>query len=104
MVRAGQNEVLVTSDIAGSEDIAELLLGGDALVADSTHVTIEELFGLAKIHKELTIFCTHIPPELESELDDLRDRSTASYGGRVIFAHDGMRVSTQADGILRQDA
>jgi len=104
VVRAQGCTLLVTSDIAGIEDIAEQLSGIDALVADSTHVPVAELLALAKKHPRLRIFCTHIPPELESQLTALQLRSMSECGGRLLFAHDGMKVSMENDGTWRKEA
>ena len=104
VLRAQGCTLLVTSDIAGMEDIAEQLPGIDALVADSTHVPITELFALATKHPRLGMFCTHIPPELEPQLAALKLRSKSECDGRLVVAHDGMKVSMETDGTWRQEA
>ncbi len=94
VLRAGEDAVLVTSDISGVEDIAEQLGGVRTVVLDAAHVPIDQAFDIALQYPLLHIVCTHIPPELEADLPALTQRSHASCGGRVLFAEDGLILTT----------
>lgn len=81
---------VISSDIAGIEDVAAAAAGSDLLIIDSAHVSQDDIYAFASAHEQLSIICTHIPPELEPGLMALRERSAAETGGRVTYAYDGM--------------
>ncbi|MBE0643749.1 MAG: MBL fold metallo-hydrolase [Bacteroidetes bacterium] len=83
--------VVISSDIAGLDDVAAAAAGSDVLIVDSAHVGQDEIFAFAAAHEKLTIICTHIPPEIEPGLMALRERSGEEVGGRVLYAYDGMQ-------------
>ncbi|MCB2204775.1 MBL fold metallo-hydrolase [bacterium] len=87
-----EERLLLSSDIAGVEDIAAHAARVDMLVIDSTHVPFEDITQLADSNAELDIVCTHIPPELEVGLPALAQETRERYGGRIRFAEDGMQT------------
>ena len=88
---------VISSDIASIGEVAALASGSDLLVVESTHVTQDEVFGLASAHPALRIICTHVPPELEAELPALEQRSAEEAGGRIRYAHDGMEYMLEQE-------
>lgn len=81
---------VISSDIASLEDVAAAAAGCDLLIVDSTHVGQDEIYAFALTHPTLRLICTHVPPELESEMHRLRERSALETEGRVLYAEDGM--------------
>jgi ribonuclease BN (tRNA processing enzyme) len=96
LVTADQRSVLLSGDIGGLDDIVEMAHGVEALVLDSAHVSMDQLFDFAGLHDTMRIYCTHIPPEIEQTLNELRRRSSDEAGGRVIFVEDAQQVTIQA--------
>jgi ribonuclease BN (tRNA processing enzyme) len=95
VLTCGTMRVLLTSDISGIADIAEFTSSVQITILDAAHVPMEEVFLLAERCTALEIICTHIPPELEADLGSLNKRSARDFGGRVLFAHDGMSIAPQ---------
>jgi ribonuclease BN (tRNA processing enzyme) len=89
--------VLISSDIAGIQDIARHAPRVDLLVVDATHVPLTEIVTLVRENPELRVVCTHIPPELEKDLPDRMDAATAAYPDRMLFAYDGMELELMRD-------
>ena len=81
---------VISSDVAGTGDVAAMAAGCDLLVMDATHVPQDDILALAAEHPALRIICTHLPPELEEELPALAERSARETGGRILYAQDGM--------------
>lgn len=81
---------VISSDIASLEDVSAAAAGSDLLIVDATHVGQDEIFAFALAHPRLRLICTHVPPELESDLHRLRERSALETENRVLYAEDGM--------------
>jgi ribonuclease BN (tRNA processing enzyme) len=92
LLACDEMSVLLSSDISGIADIGEFVNSVRVAILDAAHVPIEEVFLLAERCSDLDIICTHIPPELETDLVSLKERSVRDYEGRVLFAHDGMSI------------
>ncbi|MCZ7557245.1 MAG: MBL fold metallo-hydrolase [Bacteroidia bacterium] len=88
-----ETSVLLSSDIAGIADVEEYARNVQLAILDVAHVPMDDVFRLAERCTDLEIFCTHIPPELETKLVSLCKRSVQDHGGRIHFAEDGMRVA-----------
>ncbi len=86
---------VVSSDIASIDDIAEAAATADLLIIDSTHVAVGELEAYMTAHPELTVVCTHVPPELEPEAGRHRPDDASGASHPLLFAHDGMRIDLE---------
>jgi len=93
----GDSSLLVSSDIAGISDVATHAGRSDVLVVDATHVPLTEITALADTYPSLRIVCTHIPPELESDLLRLASELESAYGARIRFAYDGMYIELERE-------
>lgn len=95
-IESAEGRVVLSSDIASIDDVADAAADADVLIADSTHVDVDELNAFAASHPGLTVICTHVPPELEQQAQDAGaggvsgEREKAGAAGGLLFAHDGM--------------
>jgi glyoxylase-like metal-dependent hydrolase (beta-lactamase superfamily II) len=79
---------LVTADVAGVDDVREVLADVAVAVVDATHVSREELVELAASHPGVRVIATHIGPECEAEA-----RDGAGRPGPFEWAEDGMTIT-----------
>ena len=89
-IESPEGRAVISSDIASIDDIADAAADADLLIADSTHVDIAGLDAFATAHPGLTVICTHVPPELEQEVEDAGAGGMAGKSRALLFAHDGM--------------
>lgn len=79
---------LVTADIAGVDDVRDVLADVAVAVVDATHVSAEELDDLAACHPGVRVIATHIGPECEAEARDEAGRQRSFE-----WAVDGMTIT-----------
>ena len=63
----------------------------------NTVILLTEITALADTYPSLRIVCTHIPPELESDLLRLASELESAYGARIRFAYDGMYIELERE-------
>jgi len=85
-IGSSAGDVVLSSDIAALDDVADAAGRADLLIVDATHVPLGEIGALAERHPGLQVVCTHIPPEMDSA-STVFQRSD----GRVLAAYDGFR-------------
>ncbi len=89
LVSDAGRRVLVSSDIAGIDDIDGHVRGVDVLVLDATHAESEDIATLAEQNPDVMIILTHIPPEIEEETHPLQEMVR---DGRMTLAEDGFSI------------
>lgn len=95
VLRTAEERVVFTSDVAGLKEIETMIEDTRLLVIDSAHADIEGIHVLAERDDALHIVCTHIPPEIEPRLAALQERSNNDFGGRILYAYDGMEYTIE---------
>jgi len=99
-----------TGDTGPSEDVARFLAGAHVLVSECAltdppemdfHLSPAGVAEMARLAQPETLVLTHVYPPLTPE-EAVRQVSTAGYGGRVVAAFDGLRLTLQ--GVDRQPA
>lgn len=89
----GGNRIVYSGDIAGMEEIENLIEEVDLLFCESTHVKVEELLELGKRKKVRETILTHIHEEVEGKKEKII-RMAQEIGYRNLrFAVDGMSIS-----------
>lgn len=89
----GSNRIVYSGDIAGLEDIENLIEETDLLFCESTHINVEELLVLVKRKKVREAILTHIHEEVEGKKEQIV-RLAEEMGYRNLrFAVDGMSIS-----------
>lgn len=89
----GGNRIVYSGDIAGLEEIENLIEEVDLLFCESTHVKVEELLELVKRKKVRETILTHIHEEVEGKKEQII-RTAQEMGYRNLrFAVDGMSIS-----------
>ena len=92
-IELGGNRIFYSGDIAGMEDIENLIEETDLLFCESTHINVEELLELVKRKKVRETILTHLHEEVEGKKEQII-RMAEEMGYRNLkFAFDGMSIS-----------
>ena len=91
-LEVGSSRIVYSGDIAGREDIENLIEEIDLLFCESTHVNVEELLGLVKRKKVKETVLTHIHEEMEGKKEQIIRMAEEMGYSRLRFAEDGMRI------------
>lgn len=90
LIETESSSLLYSADIAGFSDIADLVVGRDVAVIESTHLDLEELFAMLPGAETGQVVLTHLG--YPDEVDLLRQRIAKSGLNNVAVAEDGMRL------------
>jgi len=92
-LEVGSSRIVYSGDIAGREDIENLIEEIDLLFCESTHVNVEELLGLVKRKKVKETVLTHIHEEMEGKKEQIIRMAEEMGYKSLRFAFDGMSIS-----------
>lgn len=94
IVREGNTNIVVSSDIESINDIRDVSSDATHLIVECTHLSLETIFNFVEEHKQLKVFITHIPPEIESVIEIWKVKFERELQSRVTFAYDGLTIDT----------
>jgi ribonuclease BN (tRNA processing enzyme) len=92
LIHTDGQHIFLSSDIGSIQDVREHAKSVSTAVIEATHVSMEELFAVVDENPQAEFVFTHIPPELEVQLEDLRKAARIRFSERVRFADDGFEL------------
>jgi ribonuclease Z len=93
VVRAEGTKLVYSGDCGRPEDAAPHLAGADLLIHELGHHQPADIARFAQASRVPRLLLSHIPPAWGERREEILDTLRRDYGGEVIFASDGTRVS-----------
>jgi ribonuclease BN (tRNA processing enzyme) len=88
------SRVYLSADLASIDEMNNSPTDTTCAVIECTHVSLDDIMAYAENRPRCSVIVTHVSPSVDPLLNERGAEIEAKFGNRVIFARDGLAVSS----------